>query len=190
MSIIQVMHLGGQTCQNYCLDPLRISDHTSSSQYNITVWRISWLVKIHTVNLQMGQKWLGNNVPEEDRPLAMSDRWVDTNIPIPIFFLATIQLRHVFCIIMQNGPAGLLHVTGYIMYISWLHSLPCTTFPLTCQCILTLPNKLCLSFPFASMQKIPDKATEITQRKRLLQQFTISPLPNTDILFKYRLYYY
>lgn len=38
-----------------------------------------------------------------------------------------------------------------------------------------------LASPFLSMEKILSETMEITQHKKLLQQFTISSPPNTDI---------
>lgn len=83
-----------------------------------------WLAWTHTVNIQTGQKYLGNNFPAEDRPSAMPDTcWIACFL-LP-FHLATTQLRHAFYVISQSVPSGLLPVMGCVMDFSWLQSLLC-----------------------------------------------------------------
>ena len=98
------------------------------------------------------------------------------------FFFLPQYIKGMYSVITQSGPVGLLYATGYRKYSSWLHSLPSTTYQLTCQCIWTFQINSVLASPFVSMEKILSKSMEITQHKKLLRQSTISPPPNTDIL--------
>lgn len=89
-----------------------------------------WLAWTHTVNIQTGQKYLGNNFPAEDRTSAMPDTcWIACFL-FP-FHLATTQLRHAFYVISECSfritPChGLCH--GFLLVtispLSVLPSLP------------------------------------------------------------------
>lgn len=184
MSIIYRSWTGeaGQTCQSYCLNPLRISNHTSSGQYNINI-RISWLVKIHSVNLQ------GDRNDWEIISLKITDlqQFLFTSIPVLIFIGHNTSKAHILHH-YKEWFCRVIHVTGFKTYSSWVHSLPCANILSTCQRKFTPPNKLCVRFSFCLYGEVYQNGKwsyRITQYKRLLQKSTLSPKHDTCILFKY-----